>query len=50
MLLATMVVFFTDDNRLAVLYAVPAALAAVAAWLGYRAYREPYEPRGARKP
>jgi hypothetical protein len=48
-LVATIVVYFTDDNRLAALYAVPAVLAAVTAWLGYRASREPYEPRGARK-
>jgi hypothetical protein len=49
-LVATMVVFVTGDNTWAVLYLIPAALGALAALLGYRAYRSPYEPRGARKP
>jgi hypothetical protein len=49
-LVATAVVTFTGDNTWALLFLVPAALAAVAAVLGYRAYRNPYEPRGARKP
>ncbi|NUT55278.1 MAG: hypothetical protein HOQ03_04760 [Thermoleophilia bacterium] len=49
-LLATLVVFFTGDNTWALLYLVPALLAAVTAVIGYRTYREPYEPRPARKP
>jgi hypothetical protein len=49
MLVTTMVVYFTSDNTWALLYALPAALLGVAAWLGYRAYRAPYEPSGARK-
>jgi hypothetical protein len=48
-LLATLVVYFSGDNIWALLYLVPAALAAVAAALGYRAYRNPYEPQPARK-
>jgi len=49
-LLATIVVFVTGDNAWAILYVIPVALALLAALLGYRAYRNPYEPRGVRKP
>jgi hypothetical protein len=49
-LAATAVVYFTGDNTWALLFLVPAALAALAAVLGFRAFRSPYEPRGARKP
>jgi hypothetical protein len=49
-LAATVVVTFAGDNRWALLFLVPALLAAIAAVLGFRAYRRPYEPRGARKP
>jgi hypothetical protein len=49
-LVAAVVVYFTGDNTWALLFLLPALLAVVAAILGYRAYRRPYEPRGARKP
>jgi hypothetical protein len=49
-LAATMVVYFTGDSTWALLFLVPAALAVAAGVLAYRAYRSPYEPRGARKP
>lgn len=49
-LVAVVVVGVTGDTTWALLFLVPAAFAAVTALLGYRAYREPYEPRGARKP
>jgi hypothetical protein len=49
-LLATLVVYFTRDNTWALLYLVPLAIAAVTGVIAYRAYREPYEPRPARKP
>jgi hypothetical protein len=49
-LLTTIVVFVTGDNSWALLFVVPAILGLVAAALGYRAYRNPYEPRPARKP
>lgn len=48
-LLATMAVFLTGDNTWALLFLLPALLAVVTAALAYRAYREPYEPRAARK-
>lgn len=48
-LVAVVVVGVTGDTTWAFLFLVPASLAAVTAVLGYRAYREPYEPRGARK-
>jgi len=48
-LLATLVVYFSGDNTWALLYLVPAGLALVAAAVGYRAYRDPYEPQPARK-
>jgi hypothetical protein len=49
-LVAAVVVYFTGDNTWALLFLLPALLAVAAATLGYRAYRQPYEPRGARKP
>jgi hypothetical protein len=49
-LVAALAVSLTDDSAWALLLLVPAALALTAAVLGYRAYRQPYEPRGARKP
>lgn len=49
-LVAAVVVYFTGDNTWAFLLLLPALLAAVAAILGYRVYRRPYESRGARKP
>jgi hypothetical protein len=49
-LVAAIVVSVTGDTAWALLFLVPAALAGLVALLGYRAYRQPYEPRGARKP
>lgn len=49
-LVAAVVVSLTEDGTWALLFLVPAALAVATALLGYRAYRQPYEPRGARKP
>lgn len=49
-LVVVMVVATTGDNTWAVLFLAPAALAALTAVLAYRQYRDPYEPRGARKP
>ena len=49
-LAAVLVVTVTGDNTWALLFLVPAALAAATGVLAYRAYRRPYEPRGARKP
>jgi hypothetical protein len=49
-LVAGIVVSFTADNVWALLFLVPAALAIVTVVLAYRQYRDPYEPRGARKP
>lgn len=49
-LVAAIVVSLTGDALWALLFLVPTALAVVLAALGYRAYRQPYEPRGARKP
>jgi hypothetical protein len=48
-LLATLVVYFSGDNSWALLYLVPAALALGAGAVGYRTYRDPYEPQPARK-
>lgn len=49
-LVAALAVSLTGDTIWALLFLLPAALAVVLAVLGYRAYRQPYEPRGARKP
>jgi hypothetical protein len=48
-LVATVVVTFTDDAVWMLLFLVSAAIGLVAATLGYRTYRNPYEARGARK-
>jgi hypothetical protein len=49
-LAAVIVISATGDNIWIVLFVVPALLALVTAALAYRQYRDPYEPRGARKP
>ena len=49
-LVATLIISFTGDSTWAILYVIPGALAALAGVLGYRTYRNPYEPRGVRKP
>jgi hypothetical protein len=49
-LVAAIVVSLSDDALWALLFLVPTALAVLLAVLGYRTYRQPYEPRGARKP
>lgn len=47
-LVAALAVSLAGDNTF--LFLVPAALAVAMAVVCYRAYRRPYEPRGARKP
>src|SRR5215210_2642871 len=49
-LVATVVVSFAGDTIWVLLYLVPLAIAVVTLALGYRAYRNPYEQRPARKP
>jgi hypothetical protein len=49
-LLAAIVVAATGDSIWVLLFLVPGVLAIVTALLAYRQYRDPYEPRGARKP
>jgi hypothetical protein len=49
-LVVAVVVTATGSAAAALLFAIPAVLAAVALVLAYRAYRSPYARRGARKP
>ena len=49
-LAVVMVVSSTGNSTWALLFLVPGALTLVTAALAYRQYRDPYEPRGARKP
>jgi hypothetical protein len=50
MLVSVLVVYLTGDNTWVLLFLVPGALAILTGVLAYRQYRDPYEPRGARKP
>ena len=47
-LAAAMVVAFTGDHPWVILFVVPVTLALLTGALAYRAYGDPYEPRGAR--
>jgi hypothetical protein len=50
LLVLALVATATESSLWLVLLVVPAAFGAAALVLGYRAYRDPYAPRGARKP